>query len=122
MSGLTTFFADDLETKPKPKPKPKRYISEFPKSTPYEAEIIGNLIEEAGEVIVRANKMLRFGADEMQPGQSFTNKERLSEEVGNLQYIVGLLTDRNLLRADAIQYGIQEKHRKLPLYLQNDPS
>lgn len=42
------------------------------------------LMEECAEVQQRASKMIQFGADETEPGQPFTNTERLREELNDL--------------------------------------
>lgn len=42
---------------------------------------LDRLMEECAEVIQRASKQLRFGCDEMQPGQQQANHERLREEI-----------------------------------------
>lgn len=39
------------------------------------------LMEECAEVIQRASKQLRFGRDEVQPGQQAANHERLRDEI-----------------------------------------
>lgn len=42
------------------------------------------LAEECAEVAQRATKALRFGMDEAQPGQPYTNEQRLEEELCHL--------------------------------------
>lgn len=42
------------------------------------------LAEECAEVAQRASKAARFGLDEIQPGQSLTNEERLWQEMNDL--------------------------------------
>lgn len=41
--------------------------------------------EEAVEISQRCTKAMRFGIDEVQPGQAFTNEERLWSKVTDLQ-------------------------------------
>lgn len=42
------------------------------------------LMEECDEVSQRASKALRFGMEEIQPGQELTNRERLKNEIADL--------------------------------------
>lgn len=47
--------------------------------------------EECSEVSHRISKALRFGLDEIQPGQEFTNAERIMRELGDLIAIYEML-------------------------------
>jgi hypothetical protein len=47
--------------------------------------------EEAVEVAQRASKALRFGLDEVQPGQPLSNRERLIVEINDLLAMVEML-------------------------------
>lgn len=47
--------------------------------------------EEAGEVIGRASKAIRFGMTEIQPGQPHDNKRRIEQELGDLLATAELL-------------------------------
>ena len=67
---------------------PEKFVSPEPPPTALKAEILTILIEEAAEVQQRATKMLRFGVDEVQPGQELSNKDRLSDEVGDLHEMI----------------------------------
>lgn len=55
------------------------------------------LMEECQEVAQRASKALRFGLEEIQPGQSLTNAERIVGElsdlvaVGEMMFCEGLI-------------------------------
>ena len=51
------------------------------------------LAEECAEVAQRASKALRFGLQEIQPGQHLTNAERLADEAIDLQAVLKMLTD-----------------------------
>jgi hypothetical protein len=98
-----------------------RYISQFPKPTAFEREILVNAAEECVEVVQRITKLLRFGAQEKQKGQELTNVERLSEEYGNLittarcMFNLGLLSEADVLR------GAEHKRASLQKYLQSTP-
>lgn len=49
------------------------------------------LAEECSEVTQRVTKALRFGWDEVQPGQPFTNRQRVQDELIDLLAMVNLL-------------------------------
>jgi hypothetical protein len=42
------------------------------------------LSEECAEVAQRCTKYMRFGKDEMEPGQNYTNEGRLIQEINDL--------------------------------------
>jgi hypothetical protein len=52
-----------------------------------------SLAEELSEASQRASKVLRFGADEVQPGQRKNNVERLNDELLDVAVIVALLRE-----------------------------
>ena len=54
------------------------------------------LAEECAEVAQRASKAVRFGVMEIQPGQPYTNKERLADEINDLETIVEMLKDHGV--------------------------
>jgi len=49
------------------------------------------LAEECAEVAQRASKALRFGLDEVQPGQELTNEERLWQEMNDLAGVAEMI-------------------------------
>lgn len=49
------------------------------------------LAEECAEVAQRASKALRFGMDEIEPGQKLTNRERLCGEISDLWAAASML-------------------------------
>ncbi len=49
------------------------------------------LAEEGAEVAQRATKALRFSLSEVQPGQPFTNAERILAEFNDLQAMIEML-------------------------------
>lgn len=53
--------------------------------------LLSCLAEECAEIAQRVSKALRFGLDEIQPGQPFTNAERIAEELLDLGTIVHML-------------------------------
>ena len=51
------------------------------------------LMEECGEAIQRASKQMRFGKDEVQPGQSESNAARLRFELNDVLVCIQMLED-----------------------------
>lgn len=98
----------------------KKFTSPCPLPAPHEREILTVLIEEAAEVIQRATKMLRFGVAEIQPGQSLTNRERLSLEIGDLLTMIDRAVALDLINPNFVQDGRQRKKEKLAIFLQSE--
>lgn len=96
-----------------------KFVSPEPPPSALESEILTILIEECGEVIQRATKMLRFGVNEVQPGQELSNKDRLSDEIGDLHEM--LLKAHALGLTDGLRIiaASERKKAKLEKYLQN---
>lgn len=99
-----------------------KFVSPCPPPTPCESEILDCLIEECAEVIQRATKMKRFGVAEIQPGQDFSNLERLSQELGDLQAVVERAAQTGLVDIGVIEDSVPAKHKKLDKFLQNERS
>lgn len=55
------------------------------------------VMEECCEIGQRASKAKRFGIDEIQPGQSLSNAERIMGEYADLVAMIHMLQDRKLL-------------------------
>jgi hypothetical protein len=77
-------------------------------------------IEECLEVGQRISKALRFGVDEIQDGQSFSNRERIAYELNDLLTVLDMadlieLDHEGALIVDAVAQG--EKQRKVEKYL-----
>jgi hypothetical protein len=100
---------------------PEKFVSWGTKPTEHQREIVTVLIEEAAEVQHRATKLLRFGGDEIQPGQPLTNIDRLSAEVGDFLETVDWCLRAGTLTASAIDAGRAHKRRQLTKYLQTAP-
>lgn len=98
------------------------FVSPCVLPTPAEAEILTTLIEEAAEVIQRATKLLRFGRDEVQPGQQLSNCYRLSEEVGDFNAMVKIAEAAGLLNWHGIKDGEARKPVRFAKYRQHRPS
>lgn len=55
------------------------------------------LAEECDEVGQRVMKALRFGLDEIQPGQPLNNAQRIVEELKDLNAVAQMLWDRDVI-------------------------
>lgn len=85
-------------------------------------ELLTILGEEGAEVIQRASKALRFGIEEVQPGQPYSNAERIGHELGDLIEVMDRLIDLAVIPADAIEHGRQNKRRQLAKFMQSTPA
>lgn len=56
-----------------------------------EKYLLDCLAEEASEVAIRASKAIRFGLQEIQPGQVYTNAARLRDELNDLLAVAEML-------------------------------
>lgn len=96
----------------------EKFFSPCPLPTPYEAELLTILIEECAEVQQRATKLLRFGRDEVQPGQPLSNAQRLSQELGDLEAVILLCQNERLISKDDVAKAVIPKLRKLEKFMQ----
>lgn len=101
---------------------PDKFVSPCPPPTPYQAELASVIAEECCEVGQRAMKLLRFGVDEVQPGQPLNNAERMSEEIGDLIETVEWAIAAGIVAPGYVQLGRERKRRKLAKYLQHQPA
>ena len=85
-----------------------------------ERELLTILMEECAEVQQRASKMLRFGVNEVQPGQAATNAERLSAEVGDLLHLINRCIAAKLVDDPIMALASETKREKLDRFLQSD--
>jgi hypothetical protein len=79
------------------------------------------IIEEHAEVIQRLTKAIRFGMNEIQPGQEFDNKYRISYELAQLNASIDTLLeeiDHNAFYSTDYDKHFQEKKKKLKKYMQ----
>lgn len=60
--------------------------------------LIDILAEECAETAQRASKALRFGLNETEPGQPFTNAQRLMHEYCDIIAAVDMLVDAELVK------------------------
>lgn len=96
----------------------KPFVSPCPPPSPREREVIELLIEECAEVIHRATKALRFGLEEIQPGQDLENWQRLAREVGDVNEVVNLAKKCGIFTGSEIKAGEEHKRLQLAKYLQ----
>lgn len=95
-----------------------RYVSAHPLPTDHEREILIILIEECGEVIQAATKLLRFGAQDGYPGSMSTNSQSLGMEIGELLHMVEMAETAGLIHEDSYKLGKRRKRDKVARYMQ----
>lgn len=83
--------------------------------------LLSCLAEECTEVGQRVSKALRFGLEEIQPGQALTNAERISEEFKDLSAVAYILMSEGILppvtMAEALTHG-EAKRQKIQRFMQ----
>ena len=88
-------------------------------------ELLVCLMEEAAEVQQRAAKALRFGVEEIQPGQPYSNLRRLLTEIGDFDAVVERIIngcEHSGPLWEVLDLARAEKHAKLDKYLQSEPT
>lgn len=78
------------------------------------------LSEECAEVSQRVSKALRFGLDEIQPGQHKTNADRIVVELADLLAVVTLLEREGAFKAHGDHFLdlVEMKRVKLATFMQ----
>lgn len=102
---------------------PKRivkYVSQARQVTLHEREILTILMEECGEVITAASKMIRFGVDDANPKTNILNSRALGLEIGDLSHMIKLVRELALVTEYSVQEGTKRKAERLEIYLQTD--
>lgn len=74
-----------------------------------EHELLTILMEECGEVIQRASKIIRFGADK-------DNVEAFEKELGDLQCMIDLCQEYDLISFSQVDEFAEAKREKLKKY------
>lgn len=95
-----------------------------PRGTPlteYEREILTIMMEECGEVIKAASKLIRFGR-EQRPDTGVHNTDVLATELGDLKAVVSLVLTANLAPFARMERAAEEKREKLAFFLQHEPT
>jgi len=80
-----------------------KFISPCPAPEGLDRELLTLLSEECAEVIQRVTKALRFGLDEVQPGQHLTNAERILQEFADVQAVFAALEAKGLFESIAVE-------------------
>lgn len=66
--------------------------------------LLSHLAQECCEIAVRCTKAQMFGLDEIQPGQEFTNRQRIMHELCDLMALGETMRDEGILPDDAMRY------------------
>ena len=99
----------------------ERFISPVPLPAARECEILNIIIEECAEIQHRACKALRFGLNEVQPGQDLNNAERLADEIGDLRGILNIAQSEGIVSISRIRSASTAKLGKLRRFMQTEP-
>lgn len=77
------------------------------------------LMEEAAEVQQRASKALRFGLDEIQPGQELSNEQRLIGEMHDFAAVASMLAVEGIVKPDKEggENASQAKRKKVEKFM-----
>lgn len=78
-----------------------------------EEHLLCCLGEECAEVAQRVSKALRFGLGDVQPGQELTNKERLGQEIADLEALLFMCRQANLIPSAPKFSEIEAKRAKV---------
>lgn len=78
--------------------------------------LLSKLAEEANEVAQIALKTQQFGANEVQPGQQYTNKQRTHLELDDLLAIINMLNEECGFDFDPSQEHVDTKKEKVNHY------
>lgn len=79
--------------------------------------LLSCLAEECAEVAQRVSKALRFGLDEVQPGQPLANAERIAGELVDLLAVVGMLESEGIIEVPRDQVAINRKKDKVRTFM-----
>lgn len=83
--------------------------------------VLAVVAEECAEVAQRVTKALRFGLKEVQPGQEYTNAQRIMHELADLLGAVEMLQDdRSIPMVE--RWRINEKKVRVLKYLDHSRS
>lgn len=77
------------------------------------AEECAEISEQCSRLAVRVSKALRFGLGEVQPGQLFTNAERIAAELADLLALAEVLMDRGIITVA----DLERKKSKLTTFM-----
>jgi NTP pyrophosphatase (non-canonical NTP hydrolase) len=69
--------------------------------------------EECAEVTQAISKVFRFGMDAQYPAGSPTNKQKLEEELGDLQAMLLILRQKGIINMESVEHAAEAKVEKL---------
>lgn len=78
--------------------------------------LLAHFSEECAETAVRACKAVRYGLDDIQPGQSLTNAQRIAEKLLGLITTVGILESEGVIlmpRDEGVERRKLDKARRI---------
>lgn len=81
--------------------------------TRQQEEILRILQEECGEVVQMVSKVCRFGIDQQHLKAGKTNRERLTEELGDLSCMIELAKTFDIVDSIDVSIAAEEKMKKL---------
>ncbi len=72
--------------------------------------------EECAEVTQAISKVFRFGFDAMHPTEVFNNRQRLEEELGDLQCMISLMVEYGIVNGENLIKAEAKKFEKLKMW------
>jgi NTP pyrophosphatase (non-canonical NTP hydrolase) len=76
-------------------------------------EILNILQEECAEVIQMVSKCRRFGLDQQHLKADKPNRDKLTEEIGDVLAMINLCIEHNIVNQDQVIVAQQNKFKKL---------
>lgn len=76
-------------------------------------EVLSIAQEECAEVIQAISKIFRFGFDAKHPDQELDNRQRLEEELGDLQCMIDLMIEHGIIDQKNVWKAQGKKFEKL---------
>lgn len=80
-------------------------------------ELTAELIASCSKVGIRLSKAVRFGCDEVQPGQTMPNAERVRAELHDLLGVVELMVGAGLIESPDDRAAIEAKKEKVRTFM-----
>ncbi len=87
------------------------------KLSPAEIERLALLAEECGEVVQVIGKILRHGYESYHPNGHSSNRELLTNELGDLYAAIKMMTDTDDLKMIEVLDAAEDKKRRVAEYL-----
>lgn len=84
-----------------------------------EEHLLVCLSEECAEVTHRVSKALRFSMDEVEDGQTLTNRERISQELNDLYAIATMLHMEEIIPPFMNGMGVERKMAKVERWMEH---